>query len=82
VKVSRRRFLSVVGALAAGGGVYGCLVEPTWLRVVEKEVPLRRLHPAFDGYRIVQLSDLHVGGAVGTPFLRRAVERATAFSRS
>lgn len=32
-----------------------------WVRVRRIDVPIPGLSPAFDGYRIVQLSDLHIG---------------------
>ncbi|MBW2453002.1 MAG: metallophosphoesterase [Deltaproteobacteria bacterium] len=44
-------------ALAA----WGVLVRRRWLRVVTIDVPVAGLGTAFDGYRIAQLSDLHVG---------------------
>src|ERR1700722_519474 len=40
---------------------YGVLVRRRWFRVVEREVPVVGLAPAFDGLRIAQLSDLHLG---------------------
>lgn len=57
-----------VGALAAGCygvtlclALYGVLVRRRWVRVRELEVSIPGLPEAFDGYRIAQLSDLHVG---------------------
>lgn len=40
---------------------YGVLVRRRWFRVVEREVRLEGLPRAFDGLRIAQLSDLHIG---------------------
>ncbi len=40
---------------------YGVLVRRRWVRVVEREVPVCGLDPAFDGFRIAHLSDLHIG---------------------
>ena len=45
-------------------------------RVVEVTVPLLRLPPALDGYRIVQLSDVHAGPTVGASQVRRLVQLA------
>lgn len=45
-------------------------------RVVEVAVPLLRLPPALDGYRIVQLSDVHAGPTVGAAQVRRLVQLA------
>jgi len=76
--LTRRRFLKLSGAGAlatAAGAGYAFGIEPVWLHTVEHAVALRGLDPAFDGYRIVQLSDLHVGAGVPEDYLRGAVER-------
>jgi predicted MPP superfamily phosphohydrolase len=64
--LSRRRFLKMAAALAvapafAGGGgyVYATRLEPSWVEVEQVEITLPRLTPAFDGFRLVQISDLH-----------------------
>ncbi len=83
MKLSRRALLRMAGggaAAAALGAGYAFGIEPVWLRTVEHEVALRGLDAAFDGYRIVQLSDLHVGAGVPEAHLRGAVERANALS--
>lgn len=61
--------LALLGVGAVTGGAllaYARFVEPRRFEVVRWELHLRRLDPAFDGYRIVQLSDLHLDG-VTTP---------------
>jgi predicted MPP superfamily phosphohydrolase len=67
--LSRRQFirksfsLSVGAALLAAGGVdYARKVEPNWLDIERVRLTLPRLSPAFDGYRIAQISDIHMGG--------------------
>ena len=40
---------------------YGVLVRRRWFRVQKVEVVLDGLDPAFDGFKIAQLSDLHIG---------------------
>jgi predicted MPP superfamily phosphohydrolase len=40
---------------------YGILVRRRWYRVVEREVTVADLDPRLDGFRIAQLSDLHIG---------------------
>jgi uncharacterized protein len=61
--ISRRRFLKLVGFGAAstllGGAVYTRGVEPELVEITDLELELPRLPGEFDGYRIVQLSDLH-----------------------
>ncbi len=40
---------------------YGILVRRRWFRVVEHELRVPGLDPRLDGFRIAQLSDLHIG---------------------
>jgi predicted MPP superfamily phosphohydrolase len=72
--LTRRQFLKRVtllalgGALAgAGGWEYASAIEPGWLDVQPVTLTLPRLAPAFDGYRVVQFSDIHMG-----PWMTRA----------
>lgn len=44
-------------ALAA----WGVIVRRRWVRVRTLDVPIPDLPPSFEGYRIAQLSDLHIG---------------------
>ncbi|MGE0825762.1 MAG: metallophosphoesterase [Candidatus Binatia bacterium] len=57
-----------------GVGAYAHLVEPTWLRLKRLTVPIPNLPIEFDGFRIVHLSDLHVGSALPQWFLRHVVK--------
>ena len=52
----------------AGVGVFGYAhnIEPTRYDITPIDLTLPRLTPAFDGYRIVQISDIHLDGAVMT----------------
>ncbi len=52
------RVILVLGALIVVAGFYSALVP---LRVAYVRIPLSDLPPAFDGYRIALISDLHVG---------------------
>lgn len=65
--LSRRRLvqralrLTVMGGLGAAGLLtYAQEVEPHWIELREVEIPLRRLPAAFHGYRIAQISDIHL----------------------
>jgi uncharacterized protein len=42
--------------------LYGMHVRRRWVRVRAIDVPVAGLPAAFEGYRIAQLSDLHIGG--------------------
>jgi len=68
-KLSRRDFLKLtrtsgLAALAAmlGGFVYSSNLEPGWLDIVHLNMPLRRLPKSFSGFKIAQISDIHMGG--------------------
>jgi predicted MPP superfamily phosphohydrolase len=74
---SRRRFLertavlvSATPFLAAG---YGLLYERQNLEIVHQRVRLARLPKAFDGFRIAQLSDIHLGPFTTADYIRRCV---------
>jgi predicted MPP superfamily phosphohydrolase len=74
--------LTTIGPLAVlvlAGVLYGTHVERHRLRVTRVEVEVQKLPDAFDGYRIVQLSDFHIGGrGWSQETLRRAVDLAMA----
>lgn len=67
---------SLVGG--AGLGVQGLLAADELAEVVELELPIPGLPPALEGFRLVQLSDLHVGPTVRAALVRALVERANA----
>ena len=78
--ISRRRFLkisllSAIGTMVAGVGgfAYAHDVEPENLEIVPLELVLPRLDPAFDGYRLVQFSDIHMGTGMTTKRLTHIV---------
>ena len=57
-----RLLTGAIGLAGAGLAVYSYArsVEPRWLDVNPVRLTLPRLNKAFDGYRVVQLSDLHM----------------------
>jgi len=78
-KITRRRLLKLAGAtlgVAGLGAFYAFRIEPVWLQTVDVEIPIEGLPAAFDGFRIVQLSDLHVGAGVPESLIQDAVECA------
>lgn len=59
------KFFKYAGATflsSLAGAFYATEFEPGWLEVSQVEIPLGRLPKAFDGYRILQVSDIHIGG--------------------
>jgi uncharacterized protein len=75
--LTRRKFLQASGMVAAGGtlalGSDAFLYEPNHPRVVTVEVPLARLPEVWDGFRVVQLSDLHYDPYFSIVPIRKAV---------
>ena len=74
---SRRRFLertavlvSATPFIAAG---YGFLYERQNVEVVRQRIRLTRLPRAFEGFRIAQLSDTHIGPFTTADYIRRCV---------
>lgn len=59
--MQKKRLLTMLGLAALGGLAYGWLIEPRLLRVHSQPVTLPRLPAAFHHYRVVQISDLHMG---------------------
>ncbi|MHC4135852.1 MAG: metallophosphoesterase [Planctomycetota bacterium] len=79
MRLTRRRILALGAAACLGaGGAYTFGIEPVWLRKIELDVRLRGLAPAFDGFTIAQLSDLHVGAGVPLDYLHEATALANA----
>lgn len=81
VVLSRRDFLRVTLATAglttlAGVSVsaYATLIEPYHLEVRYLELALPSLHPAFQGYRIAQFSDIHMGAWMTVGILEPIIE--------
>lgn len=58
-----RKASSLIGSisLAAGSIFYATKIEPSWLEISSISLILPRLHPVFDNYRIVHISDIHMG---------------------
>ncbi|WP_437875823.1 metallophosphoesterase [Sorangium sp. So ce513] len=79
----RRTFLSraiagTVGALAVGLGFVGAASALGEVAVRPVRVRLRRLPAAMSGFRLVQLTDLHIGPTIGREWLERVVARVNA----
>jgi predicted MPP superfamily phosphohydrolase len=78
---SRRDFLRVLkrtffSSVAAGTGslVYGFYGEPGWVDVEQVELVLPRLPKSFSGFRLLQLSDIHLGGWMDRERLAHVVD--------
>src|SRR5688500_8985063 len=79
--ISRRAFLHTLGAcagLGAGVGSYTFLIEPHWLEVVRRPLPLKGLPPALAGRTVAHLSDIHVGPLMSDDFVIETFRRVAA----
>lgn len=75
--LTRRRFLQGTAAsalLAAATGAYTWRVEPHWVEVVRRELPIANLPAALNGRTLVHLSDLHAGPQVEDDYLIRSLQ--------
>jgi predicted MPP superfamily phosphohydrolase len=73
-----RAATAVAAALVAGAlGVRSALLPPRHTRV---EIALERWPRALDGFRIVQISDTHIGPLLGRRFAEHVVSRANALA--
>lgn len=67
-KLSRRDFLKILKFFGATGlatflsSYYSLEFEPSWVDVSQVQISLPNLPKSFNGYKILQISDLHMGG--------------------
>jgi hypothetical protein len=77
VSLSRRRFLERTAlAMTAApfvAGAYGMFYERLNLEISHRRIKIPRLPRAFEGFRIAQLSDIHIGPFMSAEEIRRYV---------
>lgn len=80
--MSRRKFLRLLGfgtaevlIMGVGGFVYSGWIEPNVLTVTDIRTPIPNLPEQFEGYRLVQISDLHAGTWMNRDRLMTVVNR-------
>lgn len=69
--------VTAVAVAEAGAGLVSGLRDP---EVVDVPIELARLPPAFDGFTIIQLTDLHVGATIGAEWISSLVARTNALA--
>ena len=73
----RRRFLEqaavLVSATPFAAAAYGLLYGRQDVEVVRQRIRLARLPKAFEGFRVAQLSDIHIGPFTTSDYIRRCV---------
>lgn len=75
MRLTRRRFLSTSAAAAAGVGLYTWRIEPHWLEIVHRPLPVRGLPAVLAGRTLAQLSDIHVGRRVDDHYVIDVFQR-------
>lgn len=81
MRVTRRQFLYATGAAAGaavGTGVYTWKIEPHWLEIVRRPLPVRALPSALAGKTLAQISDVHVGPRVDDDYVLSVFARVAA----
>ncbi|MGA3334271.1 MAG: metallophosphoesterase [Terracidiphilus sp.] len=71
--ITRRRFLLSGACAGAGLALYAGEIERHWIEITYRDVVIPGLPQAFDGFRIAQLSDIHLDEFTEPFFLRDAV---------
>ena len=76
--LTRRRFLARGAGAVAGAALalYATRIEPRWVQVVRRRMPVPGLPAALAGRTLVQLSDLHVGPRVDERYVVSVLELA------
>lgn len=72
--MTRRTFLRTGALAVAAAGTYS-IVEPHIERLQEVEIRLARLPEAFNGFRLVQFSDIHFGDWLGEGYFSSAMDK-------
>jgi predicted MPP superfamily phosphohydrolase len=85
VDPERRRWLAravatAVGAVAGVLGIAGAATVARGFEIKRVQVPLARLPKSASGYRIVQISDVHVGPTIGRDFVEQIVRESNALA--
>jgi len=81
--MSRRSFLKLMGMLIGETILFGVAgmqfakrIEPAWIEVTQVRLKLPRLGKGFNGFRIVQVSDIHMGYWMTVDRFNHAMELA------
>ncbi len=78
IRLTRRRFMLGAGVAALSAGVWTWRIEPHWVEVVRRDMPVRGLLPELDGKTLAQVSDLHVCPRVGSDYLSECLRKVSA----
>ena len=76
--MNRRSFLKLgcYGGAAALLASYPVFIERNWVQINHYRIPVPHLPEAFQGFRVVHLTDLHLGFLVAQSFIENVIKRA------
>jgi len=75
---TRRRFLYGGGIAAAGMALYSGEIARHEISIVTRDIAIRNLPPAFAGFRIAQISDIHYDEFTEPWFVDRVIDQVNA----
>jgi hypothetical protein len=75
LRLTRRRFLLGSAATACAVGAYTWRVEPHWVAVTRRAMPIRNLPSALEGRTLAQVSDIHIGAGVDDDYIADSFAR-------
>ena len=81
-KLTRRQFLKCLGMLTGTAvltGGYTIFVEPYWVQVVKRPLPIQNLPKSLKGKTLLQISDIHVSNNFSWDYLIRELKQAQTF---
>jgi predicted MPP superfamily phosphohydrolase len=78
--INRRTFLLRTGGAVLGVSPFAVVgytlgVEPHWLEIVRRDLPVRNLPAELDGKTLAHISDVHVGPRVSDEYLAESMSR-------
>ncbi len=78
--LTRRNFLRGAAFTAGGMALYSGEIARHEISILSRTIPIRNLPPAFQGFRIAQLSDIHYDEYTEPAFVRRVIARVNALA--
>ncbi|HMO18771.1 MAG TPA: metallophosphoesterase [Oligoflexia bacterium] len=81
--INRRNFFKIATGLAGStlfGSLYSIKVEPYWLEIVERTMPLKNLPRELAGATLMQISDIHIGDRFDMDFIIESFSLASSLN--
>ncbi|MEO5589664.1 MAG: metallophosphoesterase [Gemmatimonadaceae bacterium] len=80
--MNRRQFIGTGVTFATGAGFlgYATMIEPHWLEIVQRDLPIANLPHSLKGATLAQISDLHACSYVSERYLTESLDRVHPFN--